>query len=119
MTEQSPANTTEQLIRLSVAVESMVKQAEAVHKRLDKAAEEREEAHKEIHALQINLADTNNRLQNHIDRCTSQPAQQRWQERVLTPPVLIAAIVGGCILVALILGRDEAIAPIIEAVPSP
>ena len=47
------------------------------------------------------------------------PPPPAWQERVLTPPVIITLVVGVCVLAALILGRDEAVAPILEVVPTP
>ena len=118
-----PQNLTEQLIRLNVAVESMVKQAEAVHKRLDKADEDREEIQKEVHALQLSLNDVKNDVKNHLKQCAGHNEAEGkpggWQDRVLTPPVLMVAILGACVLVALILGRDEAVAPILEVVPTP
>lgn len=119
-----PHNLTEQLIRLNVAVESMVKQAEAVHKRLDKADSDREEIHKQIHAMQLSLNDLKNDLKNHLKHCadhneadTPQPAG--WQDRLLTPPVVISAILGTVLIVALILGRDDAVEPILGALPTP
>ena len=116
-----PANLTEQLIRLNVAVESMVKQAEAVHKRLDKAAEERAGFHKEIHAIQLALNDLQNDLKNHLKHCASheeapQDKPAKWQG-ILTPPVIIAGIFGAVLIVALIFGRDEAVAPLVEKLP--
>lgn len=118
-----PQNLTEQLIRLNVAVENMIKQAEAVHKRLDKADGDREEIQKDVHAMQLALNTVQSDLKNHLKRCADHDEAEAkpggWQERVLTPPVIIAAILGACVLVALILGRDDAVAPILDVVPAP
>lgn len=123
MSDQQPpsANLTEQLIRLNVAVENMVKQAEAVHKRLDKAGEDREEIQKEVHGLQLALNDVRNDVKNHLRQCaTHEEAPQdkpaKWQG-ILTPPVIIAGIFGAVLIVALIFGRDEAVAPLVDKLP--
>lgn len=119
-----PQNLTEQLIRLSIAVESMVKQAEALHKRIDKADGDREGLHKQIHAMQLSLNDIKNDLKNHTKNCADHNEAQAqrptgWQDRLLTPPVVIVAILGAVLIVALILGRDEAVEPILGALPTP
>lgn len=124
-TPPQPHNLTEQLIRLNVAVENMVKQAEAVHKRLDKADEDGEKIQRQVHAIQLSLNDVKNDLKNHLKNCAdhnagdTRPPPTGWQGQVLTPPVIVTLCISLVLVVALLLGRDEAITPIVEAIPTP